>query len=475
MSDARNQGPARRTRPARLGRLAATACAALASFAGAQSTEIPAAPQEKQLVIRNVAIRTAVAGQGAIEKGWIACDGGRITALGAEPIAAGVQKPDAHVIDAPGHVVTPGLWASASTLGLVETLQVAATDDTTEFGDFRAEIKASTATNPDSDLPPVARNAGILMVHAFPSGGTVAGHASAMRLDGWTAVDRTANELAGLIVRWPMMEPVQARWMQRTPEDQRKERDRRIAAIDRFFDDAEAYLKARAADPSVGVDARYASLAGVVAGKEPVLLDANWPGQIEAAVLWAVRRGYRPVVFGGLGAPEVAPLLKRHEVPVIVAGINRLPLRESDPYDAAYAVPAELVRAGVACSIASGDEPAHERSLPAQCGRAVAHGLPADAALGCVTRVPAALAGVGDRYGTLEPGKSATLVLWSGDPFELTTLVRRAWIDGGECDLNDRHKRMRAKYEEKRLQREPAPADDGEPPVVADPPKDPAP
>jgi imidazolonepropionase-like amidohydrolase len=472
MNHARNAGPVRRTPFARL---AAMACAALASFAGAQSTEIPAAPQEKQLVIRNVAIRTAVAGQGAIEKGWIACDGGRITALGAEPIAAGVQKPDAHVIDAPGHVVTPGLWASASTLGLIETLQVEATDDTKEFGDFRAEIKASTATNPDSDLPPVARNAGILMVHAFPSGGTVAGHASAMRLDGWTAVDRTAHELAGLIVRWPMMEPVQARWVQRTPEDQRKERDRRIAAIDRFFDDAEAYLKARAADPSLGVDARYASLEGVVAGKEPVLLDANWPGQIEAAVLWAVRRGYRPVVFGGLGAPEVAPLLKRHSVPVIVAGINRLPLRESDPYDAAYAVPAELVRAGVECSIASGDEPAHERSLPAQCGRAVAYGLPADAALGCVTRVPAALAGVGDRYGTLEAGKSATLVLWSGDPFELTTLVRRAWIDGGECDLNDRHKRMRAKYEEKRLQGEPAAADDGEPPVVADPPKDPAP
>jgi imidazolonepropionase-like amidohydrolase len=472
MNHARNAGPVRRTPFARL---AAMACAALASFAGAQSTEIPAAPQEKQLVIRNVAIRTSVAGQGAIEKGWIACDGGRITALGAEPIAAGVQKPDAHVIDAPGHVVTPGLWASASTLGLIETLQVEATDDTKEFGDFRAEIKASTATNPDSDLPPVARNAGILMVHAFPSGGTVAGHASAMRLDGWTAVDRTAHELAGLIVRWPMMEPVQARWVQRTPEDQRKERDRRIATIDRFFDDAEAYLKARAADPSLGVDARYASLEGVVAGKEPVLLDANWPGQIEAAVLWAVRRGYRPVVFGGLGAPEVAPLLKRHSVPVIVAGINRLPLRESDPYDAAYAVPAELVRAGVECSIASGDEPAHERSLPAQCGRAVAHGLPADAALGCVTRVPAALAGVGDRYGTLEAGKSATLVLWSGDPFELTTLVRRAWIDGGECDLNDRHKRMRAKYEEKRLQGEPTAADDGEPPVVADPPKDPAP
>ncbi len=465
-----------RTTLARAFLRAAAAALALAAapIARAQSTEIPAAPQEKQLVLRNVTIRTAVPGKPTIEKGWIACDRGTISSLGAEPMPDGVQKPDAHVIDAAGHVVTPGFWASASTLGLVETLQVAATDDTTEYGEFHAEIKASTATNPDSDLPPVARNAGILMVHAFPAGGVVSGHASAMRLDGWTAVDRTANELAGVIVRWPMMEPVQARWSQRTPDEQRKERDKRLAEIDRFFDEAEAYLKARAADPSLGVDARYASLAGVVAGKEPVLLDANWPGQIEASVLWAVRRGYRPVVFGGLGAPEVAPLLKRHEVPVIVAGINRLPLREGDPYDAAYTVPARLVQAGVACSIASGDEPAHERSLPAQCGRAVAHGLSQDAALECVTRMPARIAGVGDRYGTLEPGKGATMVMWTGDPFELTTQVRRAWIDGGECDLNDRHKRMRAKYEEKRLQREPAPADDGEPPVVADPAKEPA-
>jgi hypothetical protein len=68
--------------------------------------------------------------------------------------------------------------------------------------------------------------------------------------------------------------------------------------------------------------------------------------------------------------------------------------------------------------------------------------------------MPAELAGVGDHYGTVAPGMSATLVLWSGDPFEITTVVRRAWIDGGEVDLNDRQKRMRNKYLEKELQRE---------------------
>jgi hypothetical protein len=191
--------------------MAAALLGAFATCAHAQSTEIPAPPQQKAVVIRNVQLHSAVAGEPRIEKGWISFENGKIVALGAEPMPADAVRPDAQVIDAPGHVVTPGLWASASTLGLVETLQVDATDDTTEFGDFHAEVHAATATNPDSDLPPVARNAGILMVHAFPQGGVVSGHASAMRLDGWTAMDRTVRADAGLVVRWPMMEQVEAR------------------------------------------------------------------------------------------------------------------------------------------------------------------------------------------------------------------------------------------------------------------------
>ena len=425
-----------------------------ASAAARQSSEIPAPKQQTQVVLRHVDVRPCTPGSKRIPDGWVVFDKGSVVAVGAEPMSPGVAAASAMTIEAPGHVLTPGLWASATTLGLIETEQVEATDDTKEFGDFHPEIKASSATNPDSDLPPVARNGGILMAHVFPEGGVVGGHASAMRLDGWTAVDRTARAEAGMIVHWPMMEPVQSRWQSKSFDDQRKDRDKAIAAIDRFFDSAEAYLRARAADPSGAKDARFESLRGVIERREPVLLDANWPGQIEASVLWAIRRGYRPIVVGGLGAPEVAPLLKANGVPVIVRGIHRMPLHESDGYAAAYEVPGKLVEAGVNCSIASGDEPAHERRLPGQCGRAVAHGLDANRALECVTRVPAELAGVGDHYGTVAPGMSATLVLWSGDPFEITTVVRRAWIDGGEVDLNDRQKRMRNKYLEKELQRE---------------------
>jgi imidazolonepropionase-like amidohydrolase len=97
----------------------------------------------------------------------------------------------------------------------------------------------------------------------------------------------------------------------------------------------------------------------------------------------------------------------------------------------------------------------------------VAHGLPHASALEAVTRNAARIAGCGDTHGTVEVGKSATLVLWTADPFEVTTVVRRAWIDGGEVDLGDRQKRMRAKYREKELQREPAPAAPDEPAPTA--------
>jgi hypothetical protein len=80
-----------------------------------------------------------------------------------------------------------------------------------------------------------------------------------------------------------------------------------------------------------------------------------------------------------------------------------------------------------------------------------------------VTRVAAEIAGCGETLGTIEPGKSATVVLWSGDPFEVVTSVKRAWIDGAEVDLNDRQRRMRAKYMEKELQRRPVEPDAGPP------------
>jgi imidazolonepropionase-like amidohydrolase len=431
---------------------------ALVAALHAQSTEVPAPRQQTAMVLRHADLRTCVAGAGAVADGWIVFDRGSILGIGAEPIDASLVPADAQSIDCTGLVATPGLWEGATTLGLIETTQVEATDDTHEFGDFHPEIRAATATNPDSDLPPVARNAGILMAHVFPAGGILGGHASAMRLDGWTAVERTYRADAGMILHWPLMDVLPPNVTRKPADEQRKARDRTLGEIDRFFDRAAAYVRAKRADPALPVDARFESMRGVLAGTEPLLVDASWPSQIQAAVQWCARRSLRMTLVGGMGAAEVAPLLKERGIPVIFDGVHHLPMRERDPVDAGFAMPKRLSDAGLVFSIATGGEPAHVRHLPAQAGAAVGFGLDRGLALQAITRVAAELAGAGDRYGTLEVGKSATLVLFTGDPLELTSTVRRAWIDGGELDLNDRQKRMRLKYLEKELQHRGAPA-----------------
>ena len=84
---------------------------------------------------------------------------------------------------------------------------------------------------------------------------------------------------------------------------------------------------------------------------------------------------------------------------------------------------ARLHKAGVTFAFMTGD--AHNaRNIRQAAGNAVAYGLPWDAALAAMTTVPARIWGIADRYGTLEPGKDADVVVWDGDPLEVDHLPR---------------------------------------------------
>ena len=186
-----------------------------------------------------------------------------------------------------------------------------------------------------------------------------------------------------------------------------------------------------------------------IRGREPVVFRANAPGSIEGCVLWAVRRGLKPVIYGGLGAEQCVPLLQKHRVPVIVAGLHRLPRRSGGAIDEVYRLPAQLQAAGIPFCIATDSDPSNERHLPDHAATAVAYGLPRDAALAAITRQPAVICGAGDTLGTLEPGKSATLQVISGTPMEMTAEPLVAFIDGRRVDLGNHQTRLDAKYREK--------------------------
>jgi len=85
-------------------------------------------------------------------------------------------------------------------------------------------------------------------------------------------------------------------------------------------------------------------------------------------------------------------------------------------------------------------------------GNAVAHGLPWAAGLAAITRTPAELFGVADRYGSIEKGRVADLVLWNGDPLDVSSLPELVVAGGREQSLASRHTALRDRYYE-RLQR----------------------
>ena len=66
-----------------------------------------------------------------------------------------------------------------------------------------------------------------------------------------------------------------------------------------------------------------------------------------------------------------------------------------------------------------------------------------------MTATPCRLAGIDNRYGTIAPLRSATIILTKGHPLELTSDVAAAWIDGERLDLSSHQSQMKAKYDEK--------------------------
>ena len=396
----------------------------------------PGAPQQRAVAIVGATIHP-VTGP-AISAGTIVFDGGKIVSVGTGAPPAGAE-----VIDGAGKHVYPGLIDPWTNLGLTEIDANRPTRDYAETVPLAPNVRADDAFHPESELLPVARSNGILLAHVTPRGGVLGGQSALMALDGWTNVDMTVRAPLGVVVNWPNMLIVRTD-DPRVEARQREARDGALANLAKAFDEAQAYRTGAAAH-----DRRWESMRGVLDGKLPLFVVAEEVHQIEAAVAFAAARKLKLVIYGGYDAPLVASLLKAHDVPVIVSAILRLPRRRSDPYDAAFTVPARLAEAGVRFALGAGGGAWNVRNLPYQAATAQAFGLTADQALEAITLSPARILGVDDRVGALAPGRDATLIVTDGDVLDQSSHVVRAFIEGRAVDLNDRQKTLHEKYREK--------------------------
>jgi len=426
------------------------AAIALGAAVQAQDLVPKAGPQERPVLIRHATVHT-VAGD-VLHDADLLFDAGVIRAVRSGRVGSELVE-GAEVVDARDKHVYPGFVCVASTLGLSEIGAVDMTVDTSEAGTQNPEVVAAVAVNPDSWLFPVARRNGVLTAGVMPQGGVVPGRASVLRLDGWTWEDMALERDAGLVVNWPFMgSGGRGRFFGRRfgGGGEGASAEETIAQLDALLDAAAAYGAARAADVSVKTDLRLEALAPTLSGATPVFVNAASLEQIESAVAWAARRGLRIVLVGGRDANQCLELLKRHDVAVAVTAVHRMPHRRDLSYASTYELPSELEAAGVRwCLTMPAREGSNVRNLPYEAAAAVAYGLDRTAALRSITLSAAECLGVAERLGSIEVGKAATLFVADGDPFELTTQIEAAFIDGRRIDLRDKQTELDRKYREK--------------------------
>jgi len=417
----------------------------IASLASAQDLVHKAPPQAGPIAITGATIHT-VSG-GTLNEGFIEFERGVITRVGEGRYTGG-----ARTIDATGKHVYPGLIGAVTQMGLTEIGSLADTQDYREIGDMKPEVRANVAVNPDSTIIPVTRTDGILTVGSFPSGGRIPGRASVLRMDGWTWEDMTVVADAGLVMGWPNVRPINARWMNRSESEQMDRTERELAEIDAFFDQAIAYVDAKRRDPTIKTDVRFEAMRSVLPGAEdqrPLFIEANDVDQITSAVTWAAERGLRCVIVGGRDAVLAAELLKKHSVGVVLTGTHEFPKRSDAPYDEAFTLPRRVEEAGLEWCLASGEDAAHERNLRHHAGTSAAYGLDQETAIRSITLSAAELLGVADTLGSIDKGKAATVIVTDGNPLEITTRVEMAFIDGRQIDLNNKQRALDEKYREK--------------------------
>lgn len=410
--------------------------------------EVPDHP----IAITGATIHTMVEGEDPIQNGWIMFEDGTITGVGSgDRVFVGTTR----IIEGSGKHVYPGMIAASTRLGLTEIASVRAMRDYGETGNIKPEVRAVVAVNPDSTLLPVARSNGILLVGSFPTGGLVSGQAGVIKLDGWTYEDMTANANAGIILNWPSVRDRHSAFGggRSMSEDNIRER---LDRIDELFDTAEAYRDAKAANPNTPVDLRLEAMQSVLPNadnQKPLIINADTVERIQSAVTWAAGRDLKVIIMGGRDAPLLAELLKKHDVGVIVRGVHTFPRRNDSDYDEAFTLPARLDAAGVRWCLSPGNVDENVRNLPYEAAMAVAYGrdlgFDETDAMVSITRDAAQIMGIGDDYGTLEAGKSATLLLTDGTPLEMTTTIESAFIDGARVDLSNKQTVLRDRYREK--------------------------
>jgi len=378
------------------------------------------------LFINDATVHT-MSSQSVLQDADILIRDGRIRSVGTDLSA----PPDALVIEANGRPVTPGFFAGITETGLVEISAVeSSVDSSLAIEGLRPEFDVTTAYNPHSSVVPVTRIEGYTwaLLGASRSGSIVGGQGQAVSLDGGyqsflggkvlfidVGADATEQSGGSRAAQWMQLEQAMVEAgseMQWAPE-------------------LELTLAGRQ------------SLAGFkTAGL--VVFNVDRASDILQVIAFSEKHGLNAVVSGGTEAWMVANQLAEAGIPVLIDPLANLP-QDFDRLGARLDNAALLNEAGVTFAF-SGSETHQARKLRQMAGNAVANGLPYAAGLAALTVSPAVIFGLGEDHGSIEENSVADLVIWSGDPLEVTSVADQVIIGGKMDPMVSRQTLLKDRY-----------------------------
>lgn len=404
---------------------------------------IPGKPQSQPIALVNGTLHTV--SQGVLPDTDILFVSGKIEQMGKD-----LSLPsNTQVIDISGQHVYPGMISLASQLGLSEIEAVRATEDGHEVGKDNANLKAHIAFNADSEIIPTVRSNGVTHTQVVPGGDLIMGQSSMMKLDGWNWEDSLELAEDGVHIRWPRVGLNKSPWESRTAEEQNKANKKQIDALNLLLEQAKRYWVAKKQGAKVATDVRWEAMLKVFDGEKTLYAHANDKRQMQSAIDVAKKHGFKLTIVGARDAWRMLDVLAKEQVGIIYTAPFGLPSRYDEAYDQAFSVPKRLQDAGITYAIGLG-ESWGDRNLGFAAGMAVNYGLTKAQALEAVTLSAAKLTGLQRSLGSLEVGKQASLVVSQGDLLDyLTQKINYMYIDGRRVDLNNRHKQLFDKYQQK--------------------------
>ena len=376
----------------------------------------------EKIAITNTTIYTAT-DNGVLTDASVVFENGKIISI--NPLSIKADR----VIDGTGKIVTPGFISTMNQFGLVEVNAVSTTRDSSAK---KASINfdPSYAYNPETTLIPFARKGGITRSLVSPSsrGSVFAGQAFTILMN--SSFDSVIDTKSAVIASFG---------------GDRK--DSRASSLIELIDKLKGQQEKLTNSDESSKKAKAPSdeeetLTALLNGEKPLVASASRSSDLLQLIKIKQEYGINIVIAGGEDAARVKSQLAEAEIPVMIKVVANLP-GSFDSLHASLATAGELEKAGVKVILFSPDSHL-SKNLRLDAGNAISYGMSPQGALEAMTSNVAETFDMDS--GEIAVGRAADLVLWSADPFEISSKVESLWINGEKVSTESRQDKLRDRY-----------------------------